>query len=139
MLDSLCLTMDNLFMAPDSNPGRDTPTQFISADGSLPAFRSGALVLATLQSPREKFFGSILSVASFGVVLCGIPLDSFDDFITQLRAGERVHPPTLFFPMHRIERIEIDQSSGEFPSLTDRFQSKSGLMAKEVFHQQAAE
>jgi hypothetical protein len=138
MLDSPCLTRDNLDMAPDSLPERDAFPQVISADGSLAAFRPGALVLVTLQSPREKFFGSVLSLAPFGLVFCGIPLDSIDDFIAQLRDGEHVRPSTLFFPMHRIERLEIDQRSGEFPSISERFQAKSGIPAQRVFHEEAA-
>jgi len=125
-------------MAPDSRPEHDVFPQVISADGSLAVFRSGALVLVTLQSPREKFFGSVLSLAPFGLVFCGIPLDSIDDFIAQLRDGEHVRPSTLFFPMHRIERLELDQRSGEFPSISERFHSKSGISAQGVFHQEAA-
>ena len=138
MLDSLRPALDNLVMAPNPQKGRDGFPQMISADGSLPAFRPGALVLVSLQSPREKFFGTILSLAPFGLVLCGIPLDSIDDFIAQLREGEHVHPPTLFFPMHRIERLEVDQHSGEFPSITERFQAKSGRRAQEIFQQQVS-
>jgi len=125
-------------MALDFKPAHDAFPQIISADGSLVAFRPGALVLVTLQSPREKFFGSVVSLAPFGLVFCGIPLDSIDDFIAQLRDGEHVRPATLFFPMHRIERLELDQRSGEFPSISERFQSKSGISAQGVFHQEAA-
>ena len=126
-------------MAPDFQPERDLFPQIISADGSLAAFRPGALVLVTLQSPREKFFGSVLSLAPFGLVFCGIPLDSIDDFIAQLRDGERVRPATLFFPMHRIERLEIDQRSGELPTISERFQNKSGISARDVFREEAAD
>jgi hypothetical protein len=139
MLDSHCLTMDNLHMAPDSKPERHFFSQFISADGSLVAFRPGALVLVTLQSPREKFFGSVLSLAPFGLEFCGIPLDSIDDFIAQLREDEHVRPATLFLPMHRIERLEIDQRSGDLPTISERFQSKSGISARQVFQQEAAD
>ena len=124
-------------MAPNLKSERDLIPQVISAD-SLPAFRSGALVLVTLQSPREKFFGAVLSLAPFGLVFNGIPLESIDDFIAQLREGEPVRPPTLFFPMHRIERLELDQRSGDVPSLSERFVSKSGISAQQVFREEAA-
>src|SRR5512142_2551705 len=137
MLDSLCSRLHNLDMATHKNSERDAFPQVISAE-SLPAFRRGALVLLTLQSPREKFFGAVLSLASFGLAFTGIPLESIDDFIAQLREGEKVLPPTLFFPMHRVERIELDQRSGDVPSIAERFQSKSGISAQQVFREEAA-
>jgi len=33
----------------------------------------------------------------------------------------------VFFPMHRIERIELDLPDGNLPSLSQRFASKTGL------------
>ena len=124
-------------MAPDRESERGVFPQVISAE-SLPAFRSGALVVLTLQSPREKLFGAVLSLASFGLVFAGIPLESIDDFIAQLRDGEKILPPTLFFPMHRVERIELDQRSGDVPSISERFHNKSGTSAQQVFREEAA-
>lgn len=121
-----------------SNLERDAFPQVISADGSIPQFRKGAIILATLQSPREKFFGALLGLSSFGIAFCGIPLESIDDFITQLRDGEPVRPAVLFFPMHRIERLEIDQPSGDLPSLSERFQRKSSLDPAQVFNSEAS-
>lgn len=123
-------------MAPNQDSERDAFPQTIAAGTPLAAFRDGALILVTLQSPREKFFGSVLSLAPFGLVFSGIPLDSIDDFIAQLREGEPVRPAVLFFPMHRIERLELDQHSGNVPSISERFLSKSGLPAHQVFREE---
>jgi hypothetical protein len=133
MLDSPPSTLDNLSVSPDSSSERDGYPQVISGDASIPQFRRGAVILASLQSPREKFFGSLLGLTAFGMVFCGIPLESIDDFIAQLRDGEQVRPAVLFFPMHRIERLEIDQPSGDVPSISDRFHRKSGIEASKVF------
>ena len=121
-----------------SKPARDGFPQVISADDSVRSFHPGALILATLQSPREKFYGALLGLSSFGIAFCGIPLESIDDFIAQLRDGDPVRPAVLFFPMHRIERIEIDQPSGELPSLSERFQRKSSLEPTKVFNPEDA-
>jgi hypothetical protein len=138
MLDSPSATSDNLSMDPNSKPEREAFPQMIAAE-SLPVFRPGALVLVTLQSPREKFFGTVVSLSSFGLVFSGITLESIDDFIAQLRDDKTVRPATLFFPMHRIERLELDQRSGEVPSISERFLSKSGVNAQQVFGEEASD
>ncbi len=101
------------------------------ADG--PIFRPGAIVLLTLLSPREKFWGSLLAVNSAGVFIRGIPLESFDDFISQLRAEEAAAPSTVFFPMHRVERMEVDLSGGSVPSLSELFEQKTGIVPVQFF------
>ena len=90
-------------------------------------FAANAVVLVTLNSPREKFWGAVLNLAPAGVSVRGIDLNSVDDFIRQVKAGDLVTPNAVFFPMHRIERIELDLRNGEIPSLQERFQTKTGL------------
>lgn len=48
-----------------------------------------------------------------------------------LRAKESVLPATVFFPLNRVERIELEVANGPIPSLSDRFISKSGRSAEE--------
>ena len=89
-------------------------------------FVAEAIVLITLNSPREKFWGAILDLAPAGLSVRGIDLNSFEDFAGLVKAGELVTPAAVFFPMHRIERIEIDSRAGDIPSLRERFQAKTG-------------
>ena len=98
-----------------------------------PAFDRGSLVVLSLNSPREKFWGALMSLSVSGVTLRGITLESLDDFAHQLKSGELADPALVFFPMHRVDRIELDSRSGEVPSVAERFLSKSGLNAIEVF------
>jgi len=98
----------------------------IDAAGVSP-FAANAVVLVTLNSPREKFWGAVLNLAPAGVSVRGIDLNSLDDFIRQVKAGDLVTPNAVFFPMHRIERIELDLRNGEIPSLQERFQTKTGF------------
>jgi hypothetical protein len=90
------------------------------------AFAAGTIVLITLNNPREKFWGAILDLTPAGISIRGIDLNSFDDFIAQLRGGEHVGPAAVFFPMHRVERVELDVRNGEIPSLQERFTDKCG-------------
>jgi len=94
-------------------------------------FQPGAPVLMTLSSPREKFWGAIISVSHAGVSLRGIGLDSFEDFVRQVRDGDSVTASAVFFPMHRIERMELDERNGEVPSMLERFKMKCGHDAAE--------
>ena len=89
-------------------------------------FAPGAVVLVTLSSPREKFWGILLQVSAAGISLRGLELNSFEDFVHQVRAGEPATPAAVFFPMHRVERMEADEHSGGIPSLKERFQEKTG-------------
>jgi hypothetical protein len=86
-------------------------------------------VLITLNSPREKFWGAVLEITPAGVSVRGVDLNSFDEVTGMVRAEEPVMPSTVFFPLTRLERMELDVSDGTIPSLADRFQSKSGRTA----------
>jgi hypothetical protein len=90
-------------------------------------FLSGALVIVTLCNPREKFWGMILALASEGLSLSGAELASFEDLILMVKSGEPFTPAVVFFPMHRIERVELDSPDGSLPSLSQRFLAKTGL------------
>ena len=89
-------------------------------------FRPGAIVIATLSNPREKFWGAILQLSTVGLSMRGVDLSSFDIFIGQIRDGEPFAAGVMFFPMHRVERLELDLPEGTLPSLAQRFAQKTG-------------
>lgn len=89
-------------------------------------FASGVVVLVTLNMPREKFWGAILDISPAGLSVRGLDLNSFDDFVGLVRSGEPASLGAVFFPMHRVERVEIDSRNGDIPSLQERFHSKTG-------------
>jgi hypothetical protein len=68
----------------------------------------------------------ILALAPAGVSLSGAELASFEDLTVMVRDGEPFTPAVVFFPMHRIERVELDLPDGSLPSLSQRFQAKTG-------------
>ncbi len=84
------------------------------------------MVVVTLGNPREKFWGAILALAPEGLSLAGIELASFEDLVLMVKDAEPFSPSVVFFPMHRIERIELDLPDGNITSLSQRFQSKTG-------------
>jgi hypothetical protein len=85
------------------------------------------MVIVTLGNPRDKFWEMILALAAEGLSMSGIELVSFDDFILMVKDGESFSRAVVFFPMHRIERIDLDLPDGSFPSLSQRFLAKTGL------------
>jgi hypothetical protein len=112
---------DNLNVQ-DSSSGRSS-----APAGTRELFVPGALVIATLCTPREKFWGMILALAPEGLSLSGAELASFEDLTVMVREGEPFTPAVVFFPMHRIERVELDRPDGSLPSLSQRFFAKTGL------------
>lgn len=90
------------------------------------------MVVVTLGNPREKLWGTIVALTPEGLSLCGIELASFEDLIALVKDGERFAPGVVFFPMHRVERIELDLPDGDLPSLSERFASKTGADPREL-------
>lgn len=95
-------------------------------------FAAGVVVLVTLNSPREKFWGAILDISPAGLSVRGLDLNSFDDFVRLVRAGEPASLGAVFFPMHRVERVEMDSRNGDIPSLQERFHSKTEREFREL-------
>jgi len=110
---------------PDDN--RIVPsTSFYQDPQTVSPFRPGALVIATLMNPREKFWGAILHLSAEGLGLRGVDVASFDDLASQIKAGEPFTSGVVFFPMHRVERMELDLPEGDLLSLAQRFAQKTG-------------
>jgi hypothetical protein len=109
-----------------------------SSIASRKVFVPGAMVIATLSNPREKFWGMILALAAEGLSLSGAELASFEDLAVMVRDGEPFTPAVVFFPMHRIERVELDLPDGNLPSLSQRFLTKTGREPSSVLSPQNA-
>lgn len=97
-------------------------------------FGPGAVVMVTLNNPREKYFGLLIAVTAAGISLRGMDLNSFEDFMRLVRDGEEVTPNAVFFPMHRVERMEVDARNADIPSMQDRFETKTGHKFSAYFH-----
>jgi len=95
--------------------------------GTASPFQPGTMVVVTLANPREKFWGAILALTAEGLSLRGIELASFEDLVALVKEGEPFSLGVVFFPMHRVERMELDLPDGNIPSLSQRFTAKTGL------------
>lgn len=88
-----------------------------------------SIVVLTLHTPKEKIWGELLALTSAGITLRGIDLSAFDELLRQIGAGETGPGAlsTVFYPIHRVERMTMDETNGELPSLAARFEQKVGL------------
>ncbi|HKP87017.1 MAG TPA: hypothetical protein VJZ26_13020 [Blastocatellia bacterium] len=96
------------------------------------AIRPGSPVVVYLHSPREKLWGVMNELNQAGVYLRGIDLNTFDDWTQMIVRGERnIGLTHSFLPMWRIERVTLDETVDEIPSLADKFYTRVGISISE--------
>jgi uncharacterized protein (UPF0248 family) len=95
---------------------------------------SGSLVIVHCSDPKEKLWGVLARLDEVGAVVRGLDLDSVEDWLRQERTGSQtlIGPSTCLIPMHRIVRIDLDESSGVFESFGDRFSTACGRDVREA-------
>ena len=94
----------------------------------IEGFDKSSLVIVNLVNPKEKFFGVLTALSSAGVTMRGINLDAFEDWIRQIAKGEGTELDliTMFVPLFRVERIFLDEASGQIKSYAQRFEDVVG-------------
>jgi hypothetical protein len=99
-----------------------------------PDLSPGSPVILYLHSPKERVWGLLLSLQPAGVVLRGLDLVAFDDWMRQEARGEEtvISLSTLFYPLGRVERMERDETNGPFTSCTERFAREVGRTVRQV-------
>ena len=92
----------------------------------------GSPVIVYLHSPREKIWGVLRELSAAGVFIRGIDLNTFDDWVQMIVRGERNMGLThVFLPMWRVERVALDESVDDIPSLAAQFYARVGLTLNE--------
>ena len=92
----------------------------------------GTCVVVNLGKPREQVFGILEHLDSSGAVLLAISIEGVDDWIREVVAareearGASISLAVTFFPMHRIERIVLDEKDQGLPSIHQRFEERVG-------------
>jgi hypothetical protein len=87
-----------------------------------------SIVIAHLVNPTEKFWGVLENLDQSGLVLRGISVNSFDDWMFQAGRQEEqtLGLSTMFVPLFRVERIFLDEQVGEVESYSQRFEHQVG-------------
>ncbi len=91
--------------------------------------RSGSVVILHLINPTEKFWGVLEELVPAGVILYGLNLSSFDDWMAQAVRGkdQTLGLCGMFVPLFRVERMFLDEPVGEVESYQQRFSRRVGL------------
>jgi hypothetical protein len=93
---------------------------------------AGAPVIVNLHTPREKIWGVLYELNAAGVFVRGIDLNTFDEWIQVIVRGERnIGLNHVFLPMWRVERILLDETLDDIPSMADRFFQRVGITVYE--------
>ena len=104
-------------------------------------FVEGTPAVLYLNDPKEKIWGLVVSVSAAGVVMRGLRLDSFEDWMRQEARNEEelLGLVTCFYPLPRIERLEEDRSVGSVVSYSDRFAGAVGRTVQQIIEARSAE
>jgi len=91
--------------------------------------RAGTIVIVHLINPTEKLWGVLHDLGVAGVMLRGINISSFDDWMRQAtRPGDQsLGLSTVFVPLFRVERVYVDEAVGEVESYRQRFERRVGI------------
>ena len=89
----------------------------------------GEPVIAFLQSPKERIWGVLRGLDAAGAWIEGISLDSFEDWARGVARsrGPAIGLSVAFYPLRRVEKILLDRSAPDQPSLGDRFRTLVGI------------
>jgi hypothetical protein len=99
---------------------------------TLTRITPGSPVIVYLHSPREKLWGLMYELNAAGVFLRGIDLNAFDDWTAMIVRGERnIGLSHVFVPMWRVERLSLDETMDDLPSMADRFLQRVGITVNE--------
>lgn len=94
----------------------------------------GTPIVLYLHTPKEKVWGLLVSLSPAGVILHGLDLVTFDEWMRQEARGDErlIDLCTIFYPMSRLERLERDDALGTLPSYAERFEREVGRSVFDV-------
>ncbi len=100
----------------------------------MSALDVGDIVIVHCREPKEKLWGLLQRLDGVGVALRGLDLGAVEDWLRQEAAGaERLLTPSTFFlPMHRVQRIDLDEPVGLAPAFAERYREANGVDVSEA-------
>ena len=88
----------------------------------------GQFVNIHLTDPTERIWGRLKRLDPAGVVVRGIDVRQIDTFRYQFRKDQpTVFPQTLFFPMHRVLKIDLDEPVDHLPAIIESIKRATGM------------
>jgi methylmalonyl-CoA/ethylmalonyl-CoA epimerase len=114
-------------------------TQAPVAETAGDEMEPGAAILLYMREPQEKMWGILRRLDATGVMIEGLDLGSFDDWLAQIDHDSEdaiSGPSVVFVPIGRVERILLDRASGALPSLVQRVERRAGCSVAELIERQ---
>ena len=94
----------------------------------------GQCVIVHLVEPTERLWGRLIRLNEAGVVLRGIDVRQIEAFkYRQGREDGSATLQTVFFPMRRIAKIDLDEPVGQLPSIIESVKDTTGFDEKTLF------
>jgi hypothetical protein len=93
------------------------------------SLEEGMPVVVHLVAPKEQVWGVLVSLSASGIVTRGIDMRAFDEWVRQAARADQetmLGLSTLFYPMHRIERVEKDETIGPVEGHAARLEREVG-------------
>ena len=101
--------------------------------GGLP-MKADQWVNIHLTEPSERFWGRLLMLSDAGATLRCIDVKQIEPFKYQFKSDRQiVFPQTIFFPMRRIQQIDLDEAMGDLPSTIEAVLQITGLAEDRLF------
>ncbi len=97
-----------------------------------------SIVIVSLYGPKEKVWGRVIALTPAGVTVQATDLNAFNDWLRQVLEHQPTVLPlsTIFYPMHRIERIVLDEPAGDILSIAQQFSARVGVSLLEYLGMQ---
>ncbi len=97
----------------------------------------GSIVITHLAQPSEKFWGVLQRLDAVGLVLMGLNVSTFDDWMAEAASGEKpsLGLATMFVPISRVERVFLDEQVGDVESYCQRFERRVGISVQQFVGQ----
>ncbi|MEM1204491.1 MAG: hypothetical protein AAGN66_14755 [Acidobacteriota bacterium] len=95
---------------------------------------AGSIVLLHLVAPSEKYWGALLKMTQSGITVRAVNISSFEDWMREVAYEDEpgLGPATLFFPLHRVERMSLDEPMGPVESMSQMLERRVGRSAAEL-------
>ncbi len=88
----------------------------------------GSFITIHLIDPIERHWGRLIHIMNAGVTFRGIPINEIEAFKYQLgKEDQRVFPQTVFIPMRRVQKVDLDEPVGSTPAVIESMMDKRGL------------
>ena len=83
--------------------------------------------------PIEKIWGRLIRISDAGVVVRGFDVKLIESFRYQFHKQEpEVYPQTTFWPMRRVQKVDLDEAIGDIPSVIASLKESTGLEADAI-------